>query len=95
MNDSLTYSVEQVAKILGISRPLAFKAVHTGDIKAIRIGRRILIPKHVISEMLMNPDNLPIATENKKGCASKYKGIPRQLTVDQANINFAKTILGK
>jgi excisionase family DNA binding protein len=38
-----TLTVEQTAKLLGISRGLAFQAVARGD-PSIRIGRRILIP---------------------------------------------------
>ena len=39
-----TLTVEETAKLLGISRGLAFQAVARGDIPSIRIGRRILIP---------------------------------------------------
>jgi excisionase family DNA binding protein len=39
-----TLTVEETAKLLGISRGLAFQAVRIGDIPAIRIGRRILVP---------------------------------------------------
>jgi hypothetical protein len=35
-------TVEQTAKLLGISRGLAFTAARSGDIPSIRIGRRIL-----------------------------------------------------
>ena len=38
-------TVDQVAKILGISRGLAFAAVNDGTIPALRIGRRILVPR--------------------------------------------------
>jgi excisionase family DNA binding protein len=39
-----TLTVEETARLLGISRGLAFQAVRRGDIPSIRIGRRILIP---------------------------------------------------
>jgi excisionase family DNA binding protein len=39
-----TLTVEETAKLLGISRGLAFQAVRRGDIPSIRIGRRILVP---------------------------------------------------
>ena len=45
-------TVEQTAKVLGISRGLAFTAVRTGDIPSIRIGRRILVPRDGLREML-------------------------------------------
>lgn len=40
-----TVSVEEAARILGISRGTAYTAVHNGDIPSFRIRKRILIPK--------------------------------------------------
>lgn len=45
-------TVEQTAKLLGISRGLAFAAVRAGDIPSIRIGRRILVPRDRLRQML-------------------------------------------
>jgi excisionase family DNA binding protein len=47
-----TYTVEEAAKMLGIGRSMAYEAVRTGQIKGIRIGARVLIPKHVIDRLL-------------------------------------------
>lgn len=44
-------TVEQTAKVLGISRGLAFTAVRTGEIPSIRIGRRILVPRDRLRQM--------------------------------------------
>lgn len=53
-------SVEQTAKVLGISRGLAFAAVRAGDIPSIRIGRRILVPRDRLRQML-GLDDAPTA----------------------------------
>lgn len=45
-------TVEQTAKLLGISRGLAFTAARSGDIPSIRIGRRILVPRDRLRQML-------------------------------------------
>jgi excisionase family DNA binding protein len=45
-------TVEQTAQVLGISRGLAFTAVRAGDIPSIRIGRRILVPRDQLRQML-------------------------------------------
>ena len=45
-------TVEQTAEVLGISRGLAFTAVRNGDIPSIRIGRRILVPRDRLRQML-------------------------------------------
>lgn len=39
-----TVSVQQAAELLGISRNHAFRCVQRGEIPAIRVGRRLLIP---------------------------------------------------
>jgi excisionase family DNA binding protein len=38
-------TVEETARLLRISRGLAFAAVRQGDIPSVRVGRRILVPK--------------------------------------------------
>jgi excisionase family DNA binding protein len=43
--DRLTYSITEVAEMLGISRSMAYEGVHRGEIPAVRIGRRVLVPK--------------------------------------------------
>ena len=37
-------TVDEAARLLRISRGLAFEAARRGDIPTIRIGRRILVP---------------------------------------------------
>jgi excisionase family DNA binding protein len=55
----LTLSVEEAAKALGISRALAYDAVRKGQIPSIRIGRRVLIPKKQLEELLRVAKALP------------------------------------
>jgi excisionase family DNA binding protein len=45
-------TVDQTAQVLGISRGLAFTAVRAGDIPSIRIGRRILVLRDRLRQML-------------------------------------------
>lgn len=54
-----TYQVEDVAKILGISRSQAYEAVKVGWIPSIRIGRRIVVPRLIVEKMLAAGGNLP------------------------------------
>ncbi|WP_344023336.1 helix-turn-helix domain-containing protein [Pseudonocardia kongjuensis] len=44
--EQLTYSVEQVAEMLGVARGVAYEQVRNGEIPAIRVGRRWLIPRN-------------------------------------------------
>lgn len=43
--EPLTYTVEEVAALLGIARGVAYESVRTGQIPATRVGRRWLIPR--------------------------------------------------
>jgi excisionase family DNA binding protein len=38
-------TVDETARYLRISRALAFEAIHRGDLPAIRVGRRLLVPR--------------------------------------------------
>ncbi len=40
----LTLSVDEMAAVLGISRPKAYELAHSDGFPVIRIGRRIRIP---------------------------------------------------
>lgn len=51
-NDRLTLTVTEAAQLLGISRAMAYECVRTGDLPAIRLGGRILIPRERFDEML-------------------------------------------
>lgn len=46
------YSVEETAKLLGVSRNSAYEAVRAGQIPSIRIGRRLIIPRMALERML-------------------------------------------
>lgn len=52
VEESLTVSVETAARMLGLSRSGAFDAIRRGDIPHVRIGRRILVPRAKLLEML-------------------------------------------
>ena len=47
----LTYSVDEAAEILGISRASAYEAVRKGEIPHIKIGKRILIPRSFLQSL--------------------------------------------
>ena len=47
-----TYTVNEVATILGIGRNTAYEVCRNGDIPTIRVGGRILIPRDAIEDLL-------------------------------------------
>jgi excisionase family DNA binding protein len=48
----LTYSIEEVARKLGVGRNQAYEGARRGDFPTIRVGKRILAPKQPIDRML-------------------------------------------
>jgi excisionase family DNA binding protein len=52
MRARLTYTVPEVAELLGISRSSAYECVRRGEIPALTLGRRVVIAKATIDTML-------------------------------------------
>ena len=52
MLERKTITVEEAAKILGVSRGSAYVAVREGEIPSVRIGGRIVIPRAALERML-------------------------------------------
>jgi excisionase family DNA binding protein len=50
--DRLALTVTEAASILGISRALAYELVARGELPSIRLGRRLVVPKVALLEML-------------------------------------------
>jgi excisionase family DNA binding protein len=53
--ERLTMTVEEAAAALNISRTLAYEAARDGRIPAIRIGRRLLVPRRGLEKLLETP----------------------------------------
>jgi len=52
MAERLTITVPEAAEILGINRTGAYRAIERGELPAIRIGRRLVVPKAAIARLL-------------------------------------------
>lgn len=55
--EKLTLSVEEAGRLLGISRPLAYEMVHAGKLPILRFGKRMLVPKRALEQLLQTQDN--------------------------------------
>ena len=51
-DERLVYTVTQAAEMLGISRAFAYELVARGDLPVIRLGRRRLVPKVALAELV-------------------------------------------
>jgi excisionase family DNA binding protein len=48
-----TFTVEEAGcEILGLSKCSAYEAVNSGELPAIRIGRRWIVPRHALERIL-------------------------------------------
>ncbi len=52
----LTLRVEELMPILGIGRNTAYELVRCGQIRSIRIGKQLRIPKQALIEYLSDTD---------------------------------------
>lgn len=52
MDRPLTLSVEEAGRLLGISRGLAYEAARRGELPTIRLGRRLLVPRARLLELV-------------------------------------------
>lgn len=51
-NQPIVYTVSEVARLLRVSLPSAYEAVNTGKIPAVRVGKRLLVPKDAFDKWL-------------------------------------------
>jgi excisionase family DNA binding protein len=59
-----TMTVEEAAVVLGISRTSAYECVRRGELRAVRLGRRLVVPRIVVDQLLTgtrpNPPTSPV-----------------------------------
>jgi excisionase family DNA binding protein len=51
-NGRSTFTVEEAGEICRISRPSAYAAAKNGTLPTVRIGRRLLVPRHALERLL-------------------------------------------
>jgi excisionase family DNA binding protein len=49
----LTVSVEEAARMLGISRGAAYTHARDGSLPTVRLGRRLLVPRSALEKLLI------------------------------------------
>jgi excisionase family DNA binding protein len=47
-----TIDLPELARLLGVSRASAYRAVARGEIRAVRLGRRIVVPLKEVGRLL-------------------------------------------
>lgn len=81
--ERLTYTVSEVAERLGISRSSAYDRVRRGEIPAITLGRRLVVSRTVLEQLI------GAATTSRRavrpGRATDRPGRPRLLIAPHGN----------
>ena len=54
--ERLTITVDEAAELLGISRALAYDMARTGRLPALRFGKRFVIPKKAIENLMQQAE---------------------------------------
>jgi excisionase family DNA binding protein len=52
----LTLSVTEAAGVLGISRAFAYVLVARGELPSLRFGRRVVVPRRALEQLIEKPD---------------------------------------
>ncbi len=51
-SEKLTVTVEEAGVLLGIGRGLAYEMAKTGRLPVLRFGKRMVVPRRLLDEML-------------------------------------------
>jgi excisionase family DNA binding protein len=62
--DRATYTIDEAATILGIGRTTAYRAARSGEIPTIRIGRRIVVGRQALANILNRNGHEPPMLED-------------------------------
>jgi excisionase family DNA binding protein len=52
----LAYTVKEAAAALGVSTDLVYSAIQRGELRAVKLGNRVLIPADALDELLGRQD---------------------------------------
>jgi excisionase family DNA binding protein len=63
MDNKLTYSRDEVAQMLGVSRDSVIRAIAKGHLQVIRFGRRVLVPRHSVEKLISEPTTWQASTK--------------------------------
>jgi len=64
--EKLTVTVEEAGVLLGIGRGLAYEMAKTGRLPVLRFGKRMVIPRQLLENMLQTAINYQPDNESRK-----------------------------
>jgi excisionase family DNA binding protein len=66
MRERLTLTVPEAARLLGVSRGVAYEAARTGDLPVVKLGRRLVVPRARLTALL--GEDAPTNGNGGNGC---------------------------
>lgn len=54
--EKLTFTVDETADLIRLSRNATYEAIRRGEIPAIRVGRRLLVPRAALRRLMEQVD---------------------------------------
>ena len=67
MPDRLTFTVEEAAELLGVSRAFAYTLVKNEELPCIRLGRRVVVPRAALDRLLGIDSSSDVSDEVREG----------------------------
>jgi excisionase family DNA binding protein len=55
----VTYSIDEASNLLGVSRVSLYNAAKAGELPTVKFGKRILVPRAALEQMLAGPTPKP------------------------------------
>lgn len=52
MDEKITVTVEEAARLLGISRSLAYEMARKGQLPTLKFGRRLVVPRRALEGLI-------------------------------------------
>jgi excisionase family DNA binding protein len=77
--DSAVYTVPEAARLLGISDRLYYAAAGRGEVPAVRIGRRLVVPGAQLRRLLEGGEAAPHREREMESDPRAAQGLPRHV----------------
>jgi excisionase family DNA binding protein len=78
----LTFTVEEAAALLGISKSTAYEAAHRGELPVLRFGRRLVVTRTTIEALLGlgNQPPGPVTEARRRNRRTRWVRLPDEET---------------
>lgn len=64
MTNPLSYTIEEATKLTGLGRTRLYEELNSGRLRAVKAGKRTLIPHAAIQEWLQNLEAYPLQSRS-------------------------------